>query len=190
MRWRLFSLAAGASAVLCIGVVVLFVRSYRAGGYARCDKVDGRYSVGTYEVASYFGSVHWKSAPDDPARWNVPAPAGTPDGESITTQVHDPVPGIVWAEHWLTRSSGGAWAQRWIERRDGRIEYWLPISATLLLPSAWLAWWSRRRRTGRLPPGRCLSCGYDLRATPGRCPECGTVPGKKPAISHRATDPA
>lgn len=52
--------------------------------------------------------------------------------------------------------------------------YWLVLLVCAGAPAAW--WMGRRRRRQRLElerAGRCVGCGYDLRATPERCPECG-----------------
>ncbi len=51
----------------------------------------------------------------------------------------------------------------------------LPCGIVLLVivftPACWVI--RRRRQARRRRSGRCLACGYDLRATPDRCPECG-----------------
>jgi hypothetical protein len=56
---------------------------------------------------------------------------------------------------------------------------WLVVIAAALLPAAMLRkiLLRRSRRAG----GRCVNCGYDLRASTGRCPECGVAvqPGSR-----------
>lgn len=56
---------------------------------------------------------------------------------------------------------------------EWNIGYWKLALASLVLPGRWAQLRLRRRRQ-RLLAGRCLTCGYDLRASTDRCPECGT----------------
>jgi hypothetical protein len=53
------------------------------------------------------------------------------------------------------------------------VPYWAGTVLTAGLPLAWVVRRVRRRRSA--VAGRCLVCGYDLRATPQKCPECGNV---------------
>ena len=55
---------------------------------------------------------------------------------------------------------------------------WSAVLATAVLPLTRFIRWQRRR--SRRQVGLCGSCGYDLRATPGRCPACGTAPAESP----------
>ena len=61
---------------------------------------------------------------------------------------------------------------------DRRTGFWVlavPYWALALPPAAAALWAVRAERTRRRRKrgGKCLRCGYDLRATPGACPECG-----------------
>jgi hypothetical protein len=49
----------------------------------------------------------------------------------------------------------------------------IPAAGTLVL--AHLARRRMLRRRAHHATGRCVNCGYDLRATPERCPECGDI---------------
>jgi hypothetical protein len=59
----------------------------------------------------------------------------------------------------------------------------LPLAAV----AGW-GWWTSRRRRRREKAGRCLQCGYDLRASPGRCPECGR-PATAAAVERECGTP-
>ena len=58
--------------------------------------------------------------------------------------------------------------------RDALFPLWSVVLAAGVPPALWARRVRRdRTRRRRATAGRCLSCGYDLRASPGRCPECG-----------------
>lgn len=58
------------------------------------------------------------------------------------------------------------------------IPYWaVGIVGALMAAPTFVSWGRRRYRRRH---GRCLACGYDLRATSDRCPECGCKPALPP----------
>ena len=56
------------------------------------------------------------------------------------------------------------------------VPWWYLALLACATPAQMLAkaLWRQRRSERRRRSGRCLACGYDLRATPERCPECGS----------------
>ena len=64
--------------------------------------------------------------------------------------------------------------EHWAKGHAIWLPYWFLCIITAVSPAVW---WLRKPARGQ--PGRCETCGYDLRATPNRCPECGNAPSKK-----------
>jgi hypothetical protein len=155
MKRRVFSVLAGVSMLLCVAVVVLWVRSYER----RDELLIFLPQTGTSEILSirsYAGDIDFELN-------RLPG-----CGFGFTWQlISEPISsaerstfGKQW--HWIFRLGG----------LDSRILFpaWLPGALLLVIPTRRAL---ARRKTR---PGLCPTCGYDLRATPQRCPECGIVP--------------
>jgi hypothetical protein len=197
MRGRLFTVAAAISLLLCIATVALWVRSYwrqdhviREVHYHPAWFHDDPKAVErdlTQELQSSDGILDFE--------WQRYLP-------QIIADEQNPV------MHWdfystrdeerstddFLRSQGmlhgvyvGRFGVAWGDGFYGwqvelAVPHWLVALLALVSPATWLLRYRRRR--ARRMQGRCLRCGFDLRASPDRCPECGTpIPLKAEATA-------
>ena len=169
MKRRLLNFLTAVSLLLCVAVVVLWIRSYLPEQfYPR--SYDGRILLifAAKQHVYLFSSDNRNYSLDDAIRQIYAYTSGDPQA------VHFAFAGFEVA---LSDRQNGFWLFA--------IPYWA-VALPLAAAAGW-GWWAGRRRSRREVAGRCLRCGYDLRASGERCPECGT-PAPHPAKSAESAE--
>jgi hypothetical protein len=162
MRRRLFTGLSAVSLLLCVATIGLWVRSaWRWDHVGRYQSGPGRYRVCAWDSNRGRMSLNWGEllgASQAPGAVRWVRGGGRPRDITVT-------PWQRWVYEYRSTSNGAATIHYFAVH-----DAWLVV-VTAVLPAWWLLALRRRRRLAA--QGRCLACGYDLRATPGRCPECG-----------------
>src|ERR1700677_846633 len=180
-RRGMLNALAAVSAVLCIGAIALWVRSYW--------DTDGFY---TYKYLTLDGRETYTSRrfqyDGPPTAIGIHVIVRSTGGHILFSRSRykiDFSPAhakLQWfdlpivGKHYVAPSFLGFRWQRMENSKESSQELWIPlwfIAGITAIPGAM---WLNRLRYARLDAGQvhCSMCGYDLRATPERCPECGT----------------
>jgi hypothetical protein len=157
MRRSLFNLSAVLLLILCIGILVVAVRSRFISDrfeWVRNEKTSFRL-VTESGIATIQIGEEWSDF-------------GIPDGlYHSEAEIVGPAGTERFAFRHETLNSGfGGY-----DRFDVAFPLWLACVILAITPGLWLAKFRKRRR--REVGGLCDQCGYDLRASSDRCPECG-----------------
>jgi hypothetical protein len=156
------------SLVLCVATVAMCVRSYWIEDAALLPSQNWWHR---YSLASYLGTIEifreTLRPPSDAPRWSSDRLDGAASSE-LRRELRQETAFLSFGYR-----TTGVRQQMLIVH----VPYWSVGVILALLPTLW----TLRRRAGKHRNGRCIVCGYDLRATPDRCPECGAVPNVKDA---------
>ena len=180
MRRTALNVVTGLSLLACVAVAALWVRSY---WYE--DVIGRSWQEGSAHFNSYRGRLTglYSNLPDRGATFSF---SGRLDGtDAIPPRFlqtrwnrmglvlqEDQHPRVQTAWDTVLRARGRR-PFRLLTRHAG-VPHWLIAAAFAALPAARLPGVVERCRRKR--GGRCVKCGYDLRAAAGRCPECGAMP--------------
>ena len=170
MKRRIFNAIAVVSAMLCVAMVVLWVRSYSIYDGIHIGK--GHHHVRGLSIEGVLEVSAWKY-PDESAL-DCSAAHLSPEkqiGSFLRTAFSE-------------RKKSGYFGF-FLVREPAILGCAGPSWFVCLLLTLLPAYSVRRKLVNRRHTlvGICATCCYDLRATPDRCPECGTVPKKEAAAS-------
>jgi hypothetical protein len=181
----LFNIGTVLSAVLCIGTVSLWVRSY--GRLEGVTLIKGLAPAGVLErrvieIGSSRGFLilteaheFWTARPYPGEQRPVSGPWQAEPAYEAQPRSLAP-PGGAW--FWFFRITERS-THTGVGRTDHRVlifPHGCAVATFAVLPITSVLLWRRRRRRRRAlgANSHCPACGYDLRATPDRCPECGS----------------
>jgi hypothetical protein len=166
VKRKVFTAAALLSLLLCMAIVVLWVRSRWVGDLLYWDTVDengvpaiyGIESAAT-PIGSRFGYVYIASFPPMKASFTI--------GRSIHLLIGHSALG-----------RGALPRYGWQVGDFPLIPHWSISLMFAVLPAVWLLLWVKARRLPKA--GQCRTCRYDLTGnSSGVCPECGmAIAGK------------
>jgi hypothetical protein len=174
VKRRLFTIAAAASLLLCLGTMILWVGSigHVDAGFWASQSHDLSY----YSWSGCFGGyVAIGDGPSNPANRGLKHWRYDDRGRiySLSSSPLMPGPGPWGFGFHVGRSVAGGWIHGGHRIITAFAPHWFLAAVFTVFPLQWIK--RRLVRARRLRKGLCEACGYDLRATRERCPECGAV---------------